>query len=100
MRKHTCIYNRECFCGAPVEGEPLVGQSSAGWPRVSDSMAVHPKQAKEAYEQSVRLGVPTEFLPTGQPVITDPGHQRRYAKALGYVDLCERNNTSHVHQPR
>jgi sugar/nucleoside kinase (ribokinase family) len=72
----------------------LVAQSSAGWPKTSDSMAVHPSQAKEAYEQARKLGVPTEFRPDGRPVLTDPGHQKKLARALGMVDLGERTITS------
>ncbi len=84
----------ELLSGEPVQ--TLLGQSSKGWPRVSDSLAVHPRQAKEAFEQARALGVPTEFNRKGQPIITDPGHQKKLARALGVVDLTERNNTSRV----
>jgi len=70
-------------------GQTAVAQTSAGWPKTSDSLAVHPSQAKEAYEQSVKLGVPTEFRPDGRPVLTDPGHQRAFARALGFTDYNE-----------
>ena len=73
--------------------QTLCGQSSEGWPMVSDSMAVHPLQAKEAHEQARALGVPTEFNGRGQPVLTDPGHRLRLAKALGFSDLTEHNIT-------
>ena len=93
MKCKDCGGNRtpdECkLCDLFAAGWVTTAQSSAGWPKTSDSLAVHPSQAKEAYEQSVKLGVPTEFRPDGRPVLTDPGHQRRFARALGFTDYNE-----------
>lgn len=73
--------------------ETLPGQSSAGWPKASLSMAVHPSQAKEAFEQARRMGVPTDFTPRGEPILTSPGHQKAYARALGLQDIGTHTRT-------
>ncbi len=54
----------------------------AGWPRESDSMGVHPEQISEAYQESVDVGVPTQFAENGCAIITSESHQRAYGKAL------------------
>ena len=54
------------------------------WPRVSEALAVDPSQVPEAIEESRRLGVPTAFDNEGRPVLTGPGHRRKYAKAIGF----------------
>lgn len=78
-----------------ASGETGMGQSSAGWPMVSNSMAVHPSQRAEAIEQARRLGVPTDFNDRGQPVLRDPMHRKRLASALKFQDLSE-NNISRI----
>ncbi len=90
--RHVCIFGRECWCGADSQ-ECLAGQSSAGWPKTSDSLAVHPKQIQQAMEKARLLGVPTNYTALGQPILTDPGHQKKLTHALGYVDRGERNIT-------
>ena len=61
-------------------------QRSSGWPMVSTSLGVLPEQIPEAYQESVRLGVPTQFDRAGRPILTDPAHRKRYARALGMRD--------------
>lgn len=96
-KKHVCIFNQKCWCGANVDTPLALGQSPAGWPRTSLSMGVHPDQIPEATEHAKKMGVRTDFAPNGQPILTSPAHQKRYAKqVLGYVDLCTRENTSYA----
>lgn len=78
-------------------GETGLGQSSSGWPRTSFSMGVHPDQIPAAMEKARRMGVPTEFSNSGEPILTSPTHQKRYAKqVLGYEDLGTRVNTGRL----
>lgn len=57
------------------------------WPLRSDAAGVHPDQAKDAYEHSVSVGVPTQFDPrTGQAIFTDRSHRKRYLAARGFID--------------
>ena len=58
----------------------------AGWPVLSDAMGVHPDQRQEAYEESVALGVPTEYNSKGQAVVTSESHRRKLAKGLQLHD--------------
>jgi hypothetical protein len=57
-----------------------------GWPILSDTLGVHPEQIEEARQESVDLGVPTDFDSRGNPILVDPDHRHEYAKALGYHD--------------
>ncbi len=67
--------------------KPKGRNASAGWPLHSDGLAVWPSQVKEAYEHSVKIGVPTNFDPrTGKCILTDRGHRARYLKANGVRD--------------
>lgn len=56
------------------------------WPMVSNAVGVAPEQAKEAQEDSVRIGIPTEFTRDGDPVFTSPHHRKRYCEAYGFYD--------------
>lgn len=95
-KKHTCCFNQPCWCGAKIDGQTGLGQSSKGWPRTSLSMGVHPDQIPEAMEAARQFGVPTEFSPSGEPILTSPGHQKRYAATLGYVDRGTRIFTDNI----
>ena len=55
-------------------------------PIYSDAMAVHPSQTAEAYEHSVRIGVPTTFTPDGRAVFTSRRHRRDYCRHFGVYD--------------
>ena len=57
-----------------------------GWPLKSDSAGVHPAQRQEAYEESVKLGAPTDFDRLGRAVFTDRQHRANYLKAKGMFD--------------
>lgn len=63
-----------------------VNKTSKCWPRLSDSMGVHPNQRRAAYEASVKQGVPTEFHEDGRAIIRDNAHQRDLQKVLGVIN--------------
>lgn len=92
-RSHKCIYGKKCWCGAAQATKTLHGRSivagvggKAGWPRESDAMGVNPNQVDEAHQQSVLLGVPTDFEKNGSAIIRDKSHHDKLSKALGLVD--------------
>jgi len=68
-------------------GAPPRIASAANWPLCSDAVGVHPSQRREAYEDSIKRGVPTEFNEQGQAVFTSRQHRKRYCRAIGYHDL-------------
>lgn len=55
-------------------------------PVLSDALAVHPKQVKEAIEDARKRGVPTEFAPDGRPLIRSRQHRNAYLRAYGFHD--------------
>lgn len=55
-------------------------------PIVSDALAVHPRQVKEATEHATKLGVPTDFQPDGRPVLRTRAHRAAYLRAYGFFD--------------
>ena len=57
-----------------------------GYPILSDALAVHPDQRQEAYDHSVKSGVPTEFARDGRAIIRDAAHRRQYLKRYGFHD--------------
>ena len=67
--------------------EIVRADGARGWPLASDAAGVHPGQAKEAYEESVKRGVPTQFdLKTGCAIFEDRAHRKNYCRAFGYHD--------------
>lgn len=85
-RTHVCIFGKPCWCGAEIDGQTNCSQRPAGWPMTSEALGVHPAQRQEAYEESRRLGVPTDYDAAGRAVLTDPGHRKRLMHALGFED--------------
>jgi hypothetical protein len=90
---HVCIYGQECWCGASVETKQLHGRSvvagiggKAGWPIHSDALGVLPEQRQEAYEESVRNGVPTQFDSKGCAILTDAQHAKKMRRSVGMFD--------------
>lgn len=69
----------------PIE-EPLAAETTGIWPLVSEAMGVHPKQVEEAYTDSVKKGVPTQFDKMGRAVLTNRAHRKAYLKAYGVHD--------------
>lgn len=51
---------------------------------VSNSLAVHPKRAREFQEDAKKKGCPTEFKADGSPVFTSRAHQAKYCKLYGF----------------
>lgn len=91
MKNHVCIYGQECWCGATVDTATFSdgrrvhvagAGGKAGWPRESDALGVLSTQAEDAYNESVAIGVPTEFTKNGRAIIRSEAHQRAYSKAL------------------
>lgn len=65
---------------APTRGE------AAKWPIESMAAAVHPDQITEARQRDRAMGVPTDYTPTGEPILRNPTHRRRYLKSRGFFD--------------
>lgn len=72
--------------GIDFKGGCVRTQLSSTWPQHSDAMGVNELQRKDAYNESVRCGVPTHFDEQGRAVFNSPGHRRKYCEALGYYD--------------
>lgn len=62
----------------------LSGKSTR--PKLSEALAVHPKQVQEATDDAKKKGVPTEFAPDGRPVIRSRAHQKAYVKAYRFYN--------------
>jgi hypothetical protein len=62
------------------------GHGSSCWPMASDAMMVHPSQAQEATANAREIGVPTEYLPDGRPVLTSAAHRKAFARAHHMID--------------
>jgi hypothetical protein len=60
--------------------------SPGTWPMLSDAIGVGASQVGEAYEDSVKRGVPTQFTPDGQAIFLDRSHRRDYCRAYGFYD--------------
>jgi NADPH-dependent glutamate synthase beta subunit-like oxidoreductase len=59
------------------------------WPLYSDAMGCNPDQANEAYEESVKMGVPTRFNVPGQEgraEFLSASHRKEYCKKMGFHD--------------
>lgn len=68
------------------KAEPKAPKRNAKWPLKSKAAGVHKSLAGKAAEHAAKLGVPTEFTPTGEAVFRDRGHRRAFLKAHGMVD--------------
>lgn len=53
-------------------------------PRLSDALAVTPRQAQAYEADAKRKGVPTEFAKDGRPIMRSRAHQKAYLKAYGF----------------
>lgn len=62
-------------------------QNTAGnWPMKSDAAGVASHQVKEAYEHSVKNGVPTQFTSDGRAIFTSRAHRKKYCQLIGLHD--------------
>ena len=68
------------------QGKTFKAHGSKGWPMRSVALSVHPDQIPEAVEHDRRLGVPTEYHKSGDPIFENKRHKDRYLKAHGYHD--------------
>lgn len=67
-------------------GELSPRACTGNWPMYSDAAGVHPDQIKEAYEKSVKDGVPTQFTPDGRAIFTSRKHRKDYCRTIGMHD--------------
>lgn len=80
---------RKRYPAPPDDRFELNGQTGdhPGWPMVAgDSLGVHPKRRQEAIDDAAAKGVPTEFTPSGAPILRDRAHRRAYCRAYGFHD--------------
>lgn len=84
---------RRRFCYDPKLGEVVeikmptrASRRKATYPLKSETLGVHSSQRMDAIQESIDVGVPTDFTPDGKAVLESPGHRKRYAEALGYFD--------------
>ena len=78
-------FEKESKIGGILESG-VMHTASTGWPMYSDALGVSPSQIKEAREESIRMGVPTDFTKDGRAILRDKGHRRKYAEANGMYD--------------
>jgi hypothetical protein len=80
-------FARTCkLCELFATNQAPGGDQSAGWPRKSLALAVHPSEIAEFQADSKKMGVPTQFSPDGRPIFTSQSHQRDYCKKYNFVD--------------
>jgi hypothetical protein len=80
------VTEAEFWAAAPVVQE-FSGDSLIGWkPIESDALGVHPSQINEAREDAIKKGVPTDFTPTGEPILRTREHRKKYMQAYGFYD--------------
>lgn len=53
-----------------------------GWPIISEALAFHPDQVPEARRLAKKLGVPTEIRDSGEPVLRDGRHRKKYVRVM------------------
>ena len=66
--------------------EPLAAQTPSAWPIISDAMAVHPKQIKQAIARNKRMGSNVVYNEQGQAILTDRGARRDLMRIEGFHD--------------
>jgi len=78
---------RKHFPAAKKVGNVYFGSvSTSVWPMKSEALAVHPSQIEEARKSAAARGVPTDFTPSGRPILRTRGHRKAYCKAYGFHD--------------
>lgn len=82
-RRVRCIKCRKAVAHDFMADHSVTRHVSSTWPRVSVAAGVAPSQAKEAYEKSVKDGVPTQFTKDGDPVFTSQRHETNYLRTIG-----------------
>lgn len=68
-------------------GVPMLGNNTpACWPMVSEALAVHPDQAREANERNARHGVAARYDGEGMCHIPDRSDRAKLLKLEGFHD--------------
>jgi hypothetical protein len=68
------------------QAEAPTKHTPGNWPMHSYAAGVSPDQRKEAYEASVKAGVPTYFDENGDAVFKSRAHRKKYCEAVGLYD--------------
>lgn len=89
MRKYKA--RPKCECGFRANRDFVTEHSGTAhhpgnWPLYSDAAGVAHDQVGEAYEKSVKDGVPTQFTKDGRAILTSADHRRRYCESVGLFD--------------
>lgn len=63
-----------------------VKTTNAGYPVASDACGVHPDQREDAFKESEKFGVPTQFDHEGRAVFTSRQHQNAYCRMKGFFN--------------
>lgn len=84
-RCKTCHF-KPCRCLDLEAG--YMGQSctTTCWPLLSEAMAVHPKQVKEAQARAKRHGINVVYQKDGRVLIPDRAERKRLLKLEGFHD--------------
>ena len=69
---------------------------TAGWPMNSTSLGCHPNQIEQFTKESREAGIPTDFTPKGDAILSDPSHRARYMKFRGGVDTTGAGEDFHA----
>ncbi len=71
----------------PRLGVPAIGgNSSSGWPMVSEALAVNPKQIKKVMERNRKHNLHINYDIEGRPVLQDRGQRRDLMRIEGAHD--------------
>jgi len=86
MRKHVCVINKKCWCGAGRKTTVLHDRAvvagvggQAGWPMAVEGVGVNPADAAAEAEAYRKSGVPTDFQ-NGCPIATSRAHYLQILK--------------------
>lgn len=74
------------ICSQSVSVKGGSGHVSRTWPQTCVASGVHPEQAGQLRNYLKDRGVPTEVLPTGDPVYTSAAHKKKALRARGMCD--------------
>lgn len=85
-KPHVCIYNRECWCGAPVDGECAKSCTPTCWPMKSEAMGVHVDQIQEATDRNRRHGVNVTYDSIGRAILPDRKERKKLLRLEGFFD--------------
>lgn len=61
-------------------------ESNPGWPIESQALGIPPEHIERFRQFDRSRGVPTDYTKTGEPILRDRNHRRRYLKAHNCYD--------------